>query len=106
MSDPTTDVGLWGVPLAVFAGAIKVGTPFLFVSLGECVTEKSGRINLGLEGILVMGGMTGYGLAYVTGIPWVGVLAAGGAGLLLGLLHGLLCTLPRVNDIAVGIALM
>jgi simple sugar transport system permease protein len=90
----------------VLGGAMRVGTPFLFVSLGECITEKSGRINLGLEGILVMGAMTGYALSHATGNPWVGVLAAGGAGLALGLLHGILCTLPRVNDIAVGIALM
>ena len=50
------EIGWLGVFLAVFAGAIRVGTPFLFVSLGECLTEKSGRINLGLEGTLVMGG--------------------------------------------------
>jgi simple sugar transport system permease protein len=99
-------LGAWGVPIAVLGGAIRVSTPFLFVSLGECITERSGRINLGLEGILVMGAMTGYASSYVTGSPWLGVLAAGGAGLVLGLLHGLLCNLPRVNDIAVGIGLM
>ena len=47
------------LPVAVLGGAIRVGTPFLFVSLGECITEKSGRVNLGLEGTLVMGAMTG-----------------------------------------------
>jgi general nucleoside transport system permease protein len=99
-------LGYWGVPLAVLGGAIRVGTPFLFVSLGECITEKSGRINLGLEGILVMGAMAGYGISHGTGNPWLGVLGAAGAGVALGLLHGLLCSLPRVNDIAVGIALM
>lgn len=92
--------------LALLAGAVRVGTPFLFVSLGECLTEKSGRINLGLEGILVAGAMTGYAVAYLSGSAWTGVLAAGGIGLLLGLLHGLVCSLPRVNDIAFGIALM
>jgi ABC-type uncharacterized transport system permease subunit len=102
MNDP----GWMGVLVAVFGGALRVSTPFLFVSLGECVTEKSGRINLGLEGILVMGAMAGYGIAYLSGNPWLGVLAAGGAGLLLGLLHGVICNLPRVNDIAVGIGLM
>ena len=101
-----TGLGWWGVPLAVLAGAVRVSTPFLFVSLGECITEKSGRINLGLEGTLVMGAMVGYAASYGTGNPWVGVLAAGGAGFALGLLHGMLCTLPRVNDIAVGIGLM
>ena len=99
-------LGWWGVPLAVLGGAIRVSTPFLFVSLGECITEKGGRINLGLEGILVMGAMAGYGISHATGNPWLGVLGAAGAGITLGLLHGLLCSLPRVNDIAVGIALM
>ena len=99
-------LGWWGVPLAVLGGAIRVSTPFLFVSLGECVTERSGRINLGLEGILVVGAMTGYAVSYTSGDPWMGVLAAAGAGALLGLLHGALCSLSRVNDIAVGIGLM
>jgi len=101
-----TELGLWGVPLAVLGGAIRVSTPFLFVSLGECITERSGRINLGLEGILVMGAMSGYAVSFHTGSPWLGVLAAAGAGLSLGSLHALVCNLPRVNDIAVGIGLM
>lgn len=92
--------------LAMLGGAIRVGTPFLFVSLGECLTEKSGRINLGLEGVLVLSAMAGFGGAYLSGNVWVGVLAAGCSGALLAGLHGLLCSLPRVSDIATGIALM
>ena len=99
-------LGWWGVPLAVLGGAIRASTPFLFVSLGECLTERSGRINLGLEGTLVMGAMSGYGISYLTGSPWLGVLVAGIAGMILGALHALVCSRPRVNDIAVGIALM
>jgi simple sugar transport system permease protein len=99
-------IGLWTVPLAVLGGAIRVSTPFLFVSLGECITERSGRINLGLEGTLIMGAMGGYGVSYLTGSPWLGVIAAGLAGAALGALHAAICGLPRVNDIAVGIALM
>jgi ABC-type uncharacterized transport system permease subunit len=98
--------GLGGVLLAVLGGALRVSTPFLFVSLGECLTEKSGRVNLGLEGTLVMGAMSGYGLSLVTGSPWLGVLGAGLVGVLMGALHAWLCARPRVNDIAVGIALM
>jgi len=94
------------VLIGVLGGAIRVGTPFLFVSLGECLTEKSGRINLGLEGVLVFSAMAGFGGAYLTGSPWAGVLLAGCSGALLALLHGLVCSLPRVNDIAMGIALM
>ena len=101
-----TAIGLWGVPLAVVGGAVRVSTPFLFVSLGECITERSGRINLGLEGTLVMGAMCAYATTYLTGSPWLGIVAAGGAGAVLGAVHAAICGLPRVNDIAVGIALM
>jgi ABC-type uncharacterized transport system permease subunit len=90
----------------IVGGALRVGVPFLFVSLGECLTEKSGRINLGLEGVLVLSAMTAFGASYLSGSPWIGVLAGASAGALLAALHGLLCSLPRVNDIATGIALM
>lgn len=100
------DLGLWAIPLAILGGAIRVSTPILFVSLGECLTERSGRINLGLEGTLVFGAMAGYAVAYQTNSPWLGVLAAAFAGAAFGLVHGLLCSLPRVNDIAIGIAMM
>jgi simple sugar transport system permease protein len=106
MTTITGAMGWWGVPLAILAGAIRVSTPFLLVSLGECITEKSGRINLGLEGVLMMGAMAGYGASLATGSPWLGVLAAGIVGALLGLLHGILCSLKRVNDIAIGISIM
>jgi simple sugar transport system permease protein len=94
------------VLVAMLGGAIRVSTPFMFVALGETLTEKSGRINLGLEGTLVLGAMVAYATSYLTGNPWLGVLAAGGAGLILGAMHGYICKLPKVNDIAVGIAFM
>jgi len=104
MPDPHSTFAV--LALSLIAGAIRVSTPYLFVSLGECLTEKGGRVNLGLEGILVSGAMTGYAASFLSGSPWAGVLAAGGAGLVLGCLHGLVCSLPRVSDIAFGIALM
>lgn len=110
-------VGIWAVPLQVFAGALRVSTPFMFVSLGETITEKSGRVNLGQEGSLVMGAMAAYAISYLSSqwfgnsalvalSPWLGVLAAGLCGVVLGALHAFLCSRPRVNDVAVGIALM
>jgi len=103
--EAATELGWWGVLIAVFGGAIRVSTPYLFVSLGETLTELGGRVNLGLEGTLVMGAMSGYAIAYLSGSPWLGVFVAGLAGAALGLLHAMICNLPRVNDIAVGIAL-
>lgn len=101
-----TDIGLWNLPLEVLSSAIKFGTPFLFVSLGECLTEKAGRVNLGLEGTLIFGAMAGYACGYLSDNPWAGVVVAGLAGGLFGALHGVICNRPRVNSVAVGIALM
>ncbi len=106
MADVASSLGWWGVPLAILGGAVRVGTPLLWVSLGETVTEKAGRINLGLEGTLLMGAMTAFAVSLGFELPWLGVLAAAVVGLLLGALHGALCSLPRVNDTAMGIALM
>ena len=94
------------VMLAVLGGAVRSSTPYLLVSLGECLTEKSGRTNLGQEGILVLGAMVGYAGSYEMGFAWAGVLAAGVAGMALGALHALCCQLRRVNDVAVGIAII
>ncbi|MGB8701653.1 MAG: ABC transporter permease [Thermosynechococcaceae cyanobacterium] len=99
-------LGWVGVPLAIVAGTMRGGTPFLFVSLGECLTEKSGKINLGLEGTLLTGAMSAYAISYLTQSPWLGVLAAGFAGMILGFIHAWLTQQPKVNDVAVGIAMI
>ena len=79
----------------MLGGAIRVSTPFMFVALGECLTEKSGRVNLGQEGTLVLGAMVAYAASYHTGSPWIGVFAAGVAGSVLGAMHGYICKLPQ-----------
>ncbi|MGL4623151.1 ABC transporter permease [Chroococcidiopsis sp.] len=101
-----TELGWWGVPLAIAAGTLRGSAPFLFVSLGECLTEKSGKINLGLEGTLLTGAMSAYAISYLTKSPWLGVLVAGIAGMLLGIIHAWLCQQPKVSDVAVGIAMI
>lgn len=102
----TEALGWWGVPLAIAAGTMRGGTPFLFVSLGECLTEKSGKINLGLEGTLLTGAMSAYAVSYLTGSPWMGVITAGLAGMILGLIHAWMTQQPKVNDVAIGIAMI
>lgn len=109
----TESLGFWSIPLGIVAGMLRGSAPFLFVSLGECITEKSGKINLGLEGTLLLGAMSAYGASYLSAptvgdfwAPWLGVLAAGIAGTLLGALHGWLSQQRRVNDVATGIAMI
>ena len=100
------DLGWWGVALAIVAGAIRVSTPYLLVSLGEDAhREKRSREPR-------PGRHAGAGRdervchLLLTGSPWLGMLAAGLSGAALGLLHAAICNLPRVNDVAVGIALL
>jgi len=106
-------LGLLGVPLGILAGTLRGSAPFLFVSLGECITEKSGKINLGLEGTLLLGAMSAYATSYLSApmlgdfwAPWLGVLAAGLSGAVLGALHGWLSQQRRVSDVATGIAMI
>ncbi len=103
------------VLFALIGGAISLSTPYLFVSLGECITERSGRVNLGLEGTMILGAVSSYAIAYQVATaqpgltwlaPWLGVLVAGLVGVMMGWLHATLCAKERVNHIAVGIALM
>ncbi len=109
----TEALGWWGVPLGIMAGMLRGSAPFLFVSLGECLTEKSGKVNLGLEGTLLTGAMSAYAISYLTEksvgaaiSPWLGVLVAGLAGVVLGFIHAWLSQQPKVNDVAIGIAMI
>src|ERR1700746_464640 len=99
-------LGIFGIVTALAGGAVRGSIPYMFVSLGECLTEKSGRINLGMEGVLLMGAVTAFGISDRTGSPWFGVFPAALVGAILGLLHSTLAELPRVNDVAAGIAMI
>jgi ABC-type uncharacterized transport system permease subunit len=105
MSNPEA-LGIFGIITALAGGAIRGSIPYMYVSLGECLTEKSGRINLGMEGILLMGAMVAFAVSDRTGSPWLGAGAAALVSGLLGLLHAGLTELPGVNDVAAGIAMI
>jgi ABC-type uncharacterized transport system permease subunit len=98
--------GVSTLAIALVGAAIRGSIPYMFVSLGECLTETSGRINLGMEGILLMAAMTAFAVSQMTGSPWLGALAAALVGGLLGLIHAVLTELPGVNDVAAGIAMI
>ena len=66
-------------PIAVMASAILSGTSLLYATLGELVGERAGIVNLGLEGLMLIGASTGFAGAALSGSPYLGV-AAGGAG--------------------------
>lgn len=80
-------------------------TPLLIAAIGELVVERSGVLNLGVEGIMIMGAVCGFGAAYLTGSPWIGVLAAIIAGALFSLLFAFMALTLATNQVATGLSL-
>jgi simple sugar transport system permease protein len=91
--------------VAVAAGMIRCATPVLLATIGECVTEKAGIFNLGLEGIMLSGALTAVVVSFNTQSPLLALFAATAVGLLLGLLHALICIKFQANQVASGIAM-
>lgn len=94
-----------GVLLAVLSGAIRSGTPIAFAAIGETLAERSGVINLGVEGMMLMGAMVGVVVQVETGIPELALLAAGLAASMLAGVHALITIYLNGNQIASGIGL-
>ncbi|MGE4297258.1 MAG: ABC transporter permease [Desulfovibrionaceae bacterium] len=91
------------VPL--LAATVQSGTPILFATLGETVTERAGVLNLGVEGMMLVGALTAFVVTAATGSPWLGFVCAGCAAALLGAVHGLVCLVFRGNQVVSGLAL-
>jgi simple sugar transport system permease protein len=84
---------------------LTAATPLLLAAIGELVVERAGVLNLGVEGMMVMGAVCGFGAALVTGSPWVGVIASVAAGMAMSLLFGVLTLTLVSNQVATGLAL-
>ncbi|NCB14625.1 MAG: ABC transporter permease [Synergistales bacterium] len=91
--------------IPILTAAVRSGTPILYATLGEILTEKGGILNLGLEGIMLMGAYTGFSVAYSTGSPELGVAAAFLVGALMGLVHAFICVSLKGNQVVSGLAL-
>ena len=91
--------------VSILAAAVRSGTPILYATLGEIVTEKGGIMNLGLEGIMLMGALSGFAASFATGNPWLGLLAAFAVGACLGLIHAFLSVTLGSNQVVCGLAM-
>jgi simple sugar transport system permease protein len=87
------------------SSAVVAAIPLMFAGIGELVTEKSGVLNLGVEGMMLMGAVTGYAVTVATGHPWLGVAASIGAGVAMALLFGFLTLTMLANQVATGLSL-
>ncbi|MCK4984852.1 MAG: ABC transporter permease, partial [Desulfobacterales bacterium] len=77
--------------LAIMASSIRFSIPYVLAGLGGTYSERSGVVNIGLEGMMLTGAFTAVAVTNSTGSAWLGLLAAIFAGMLLGLIHGVVC---------------
>jgi len=91
--------------MAVASGAIQRGTPIALAALGEGLAERSGVINLGVEGMMLVGALTGFLVQLKTGNPLLAIIGGGLAGLVLASLHAILVLLCNANQIVSGFAI-
>lgn len=90
----------------VLAAAVRSGTPVLYASLGEVVSERAGVMNLGLEGIMLVGAYAGFAVTMATGDPWFGIAASFAAGCAITLIHAFLCITLMCNQVVSGLAMV
>ncbi|MEM8597235.1 MAG: ABC transporter permease [Pseudomonadota bacterium] len=90
---------------AFVASVIVAATPFILAGIGELVAERAGVLNLGVEGMMLVGAVAAFAVAFTTGNPWLGVLAGAGAGAALAFVFVLVSVLLLANQAATGLAL-
>jgi simple sugar transport system permease protein len=89
----------------IIGAGLRTGTPLLFATLGELLAERAGVLNLGVEGMMLVGALSGFAVSYATGSPWLGVGVAMLAAGMLSLLHGLVAITLRGDQVVSGLAL-
>jgi len=90
---------------AILLTVITAATPLVVAALGELVTERAGVLNLGVEGMMVMGAVGAFAVTQITGSPYIGLLAGIASGALFSLLFGFLTLTLVANQVATGLAL-
>lgn len=91
--------------VSLLAHAVQAGTPLLLATVGEIYAERSGVLNLGIEGIMIMGALTGFLISFRTGDVALAIVAAALVGALLSLIHAFLSVTLKANQIVSGLAI-
>ncbi|UIJ93482.1 ABC transporter permease [Sinorhizobium meliloti] len=94
-----------GIVEAILFSVITAATPLVLAALGELVAERSGVLNLGVEGMMIMGAVCAFAATQLSGSPYVGILAGTAAGAVFSLLFGFLTLTLVANQVATGLAL-
>ena len=92
-------------PIIILHAGLATGTILLFAGIGEIFAERSGILNLGVEGMMLLGAMAGFGTSLATGNPWLGLAVAMLAGGILSLAHGLVTINFQADQVVSGLSL-
>jgi simple sugar transport system permease protein len=92
-------------PVVILAAGVGTGTVLLFAAVGEILAERSGILNLGVEGMMLMGAVAGFSTVVATGDPWLGVVVAMFAGAALSLLHAVMTIHFQADQVVSGLSL-
>jgi general nucleoside transport system permease protein len=92
-------------PIVILAAGVAAGTVLLFAAIGEIFAERAGVLNLGVEGMMLMGAVAGFSTAAATGNPWLGLMVAMVTGGLVALLHAVVTIHLRADQVVSGLAL-
>lgn len=92
-------------PITILQAGVASGTVLLFAALGEVLAERSGVLNLGVEGMMLIGAMTAFSMTIKTGNPWIGVLAAMFVAGLLSQIHAFIVITLQADQVVSGLAL-
>lgn len=96
---------MYEIIIGQLAATIRILTPLSLAALGELIVERSGILNLSIEGIMLFGAFIGFIVTFYTGSPWLGVLAAMALGIVLALIFGLLTVSLALDQIIVGLSM-
>lgn len=91
--------------IPMIASSVVAATPLIYAALGETIAEKAGVLNLGIEGMMLVGAVAGFAATLATGSDTVGFVASAGAGVALSLVFGFLTLSMQTNQVATGLAL-
>lgn len=95
-----------GSILAIFASTIRFSIPYTLAGLGGTYSERSGVVNIGLEGMMLTGAFTAVAVTNIIGNAWIGLLAAIFVGMLLGVIHAVVCVTFKADQIVSGLAII
>lgn len=94
-----------GIVINIFSAMVRLATPLLIAAMGELVVERSGVMNLGVEGMMLMGAFVGYIVSIATDSLWIGLIAGVLSGALMALILGVMCITLKVDQTVTGLAL-